>query len=69
MWQHDGDDAVVTQMVEVMQQEGVVRLGLGRDAVFEADILAGLRRFSILGVGRIRDHSVHERQLMGHRQI
>ena len=51
MGQYDGHDAVVAQMVEVMQQEGVVRLGLGRDAVFEADILAGLRRFPILGVG------------------
>ena len=65
MGQYDGHDAVVAQMVEVMQQEGVVRLGLGRDAVFEADILAGLRRFPILGVGRIRDHSVHEQRLIG----
>ena len=65
MWQYDGHDAVVAQMVEVMQQEGVVRLGLGRDAVFEADIFAGLRRFPVLGVGRIRDHSVHEQRLIG----
>lgn len=53
MWQHDGHNAVITQVIEIMQQEGIISLGLRRNAIFETDIFARFRRLPVLGVGRI----------------
>ncbi len=38
--QNDGHNAVVTQMVQVVQQEGIIRLGLGCYAIAEAWIFS-----------------------------
>ena len=64
-WQHDGHNAVITQVIEIMQQEGIISLGLRRNAIFETDIFARFRRLPVLGVGRIRDHGVHKQRLIG----
>ena len=60
MRQDDGHNAVITQVIEIMQQEGIISFGLGSDAIFEADILTSFRRFPVLGVRGIRDHGVYE---------
>ena len=65
MWQHDGHNAIITQVIEIMQQEGIISLGLRRNAIFETDIFARFRRLPVLGVGRIRDHGVHKQRLIG----
>ena len=65
MRQHDGHNAVVAQMVEIVQQEGIISLGLGSDAIFEADIFTRFRRLPVLGVRRIRNHGIYKQRLIG----
>ena len=62
--QHDGEDAVWLQVVELVEQEGIVGLRLRRHAiVFEAGVGLAVFRVPVLGVGWVAHHCIHVERL------
>ena len=62
--QNDGHDAIGTQMVQVMEQERIVRLGFRSYAITEAWIDLLVSRIPILRVGRVGNHRIHEQRIV-----
>ncbi len=64
--QHDSQDAVGLQVVQLMQQEGIVCLALRRNAiVLEAGIQFSVRGVPMLRVWWIRYHGIHIKRSPG----
>ena len=61
----DGEDAVRLQVVKLVEQEGIVGLGLrGKTVLCETCVHLLLLRVPMLGVWRIADHSIHSQGLV-----
>ncbi len=63
--QDDAHDAVRAQVIQVVQQKGVVGFGLGRHAELEARVELLVFRIPVLGVGRVRYHGIDEQRIVG----
>ncbi len=63
--QNDAHNAVRAQVVQIMQKEGVISLGFRSNAKLEARVELLVFRIPILGVGRIRHHSIDEQRIVG----
>lgn len=65
MRQNNGHNAIGTQMVQVVEQERIIRLGFRGYAITEARIDLLISGIPILRVGRIGNHRIHEQRIVG----
>ena len=63
--QDDAHDAVGAQVVQVVQQKGVVGLGLGRHAELEARVELLVFRVPVLRIRGVRHHGINEQRIVG----
>ena len=64
MRQNDGHNAIGTQMVQVVEQESIIRLGLRGHAIAETRIDLLVSGIPILRIGWVGDHRIHEQRIV-----